>query len=57
MRTIRARHGGRRTRLGLDRPRGGVDMDLHHWFQFTDGKISRYRGTEDSAQTEASLSA
>jgi ketosteroid isomerase-like protein len=24
-------------------------MDLHHWWQFRDGKIARYRGTEDTA--------
>jgi len=30
-------------------------MDLHHLFQFRDGKIARYRGTEDTAQTEAVL--
>jgi ketosteroid isomerase-like protein len=28
-------------------------MDLHHWFVFRDGKISSYRGTEDTVQTEA----
>jgi hypothetical protein len=26
-------------------------MDLHHWFRFADGKISHYRGTEDTAVT------
>jgi uncharacterized protein len=30
-------------------------MDLHHHFEFRDGKISYYRGTEDTAQTEAVL--
>ncbi len=30
-------------------------MDLHHWFRFTDGKISSYRGTEDTAVTTAAL--
>jgi uncharacterized protein len=30
-------------------------MDLHHIFRFRDGKIAYYRGTEDSAQTEAVL--
>ncbi len=30
-------------------------MDLHHFFQFRDGKIARYRGTEDTAQTAAVL--
>jgi ketosteroid isomerase-like protein len=30
-------------------------MDLHHYFRFRDGKISYYRGTEDTAQTEAVL--
>jgi len=29
--------------------------DLHHFFRMTDGKISYYRGTEDTAQTEAVL--
>ena len=32
-------------------------MDLHHFFAFRDGKIAYYRGTEDSAQTEAVLRA
>ena len=30
-------------------------MDLHHFFRFRDGKIAYYRGTEDTAQTEATL--
>lgn len=30
-------------------------MDLHHFFTFRDGKVARYRGTEDTAQTEAVL--
>ncbi len=30
-------------------------MDLHHYFKFRDGKISYYRGTEDTVQTEAAL--
>jgi ketosteroid isomerase-like protein len=30
-------------------------MDLHHFFRFRDGKIAYYRGTEDTAQTEAVL--
>ena len=30
-------------------------MDLHHYFRFRDGKIAYYRGTEDTAQTEAVL--
>jgi uncharacterized protein len=32
-----------------------VDMRLHHWFRFSDGKIVYYRGSEDTAQTEAAL--
>jgi ketosteroid isomerase-like protein len=32
-----------------------VDMNLHHHFRFRDGKVFYYRGTEDSAQTEAAL--
>jgi ketosteroid isomerase-like protein len=31
------------------------EMDLHHWFRFRDGKIERYRGTEDTALTAALL--
>ena len=30
-----------------------VAMNLHHYFQLRDGKIDYYRGTEDTAQTEA----
>ena len=30
-------------------------MNLHHWFRFTDGKISYYRGTEDTAITANAL--
>ena len=30
-------------------------MDLHHYFKFREGKIAYYRGTEDTAQTEAVL--
>lgn len=30
-------------------------MDLHHYFVFRDGKIAYYRGTEDTAQTEATI--
>src|SRR5580693_3722860 len=32
-------------------------MDIHHWWRFRDGKICYYRGTEDTAATEAMLSA
>ena len=32
-------------------------MDLHHWFRFRDDKVYYYRGTEDTAQNEASLRA
>jgi ketosteroid isomerase-like protein len=35
----------------------GVAMDLHHWFVFRDGKISFYRGTEDTVQTAAAFRA
>ena len=34
-----------------------IDHDLHHYFRFRDGKIAYYRGTEDTAQTEAALRA
>ncbi len=30
-------------------------MNLHHFFQFRDGKIAYYRGTEDSALTAATF--
>lgn len=32
-----------------------VDMNLHHYFVFRDGKVSYYRGTEDSAQIQATM--
>lgn len=32
-----------------------VDMELHHHFHFVGGKISRYRGTEDTLQTQRAL--
>jgi ketosteroid isomerase-like protein len=32
-----------------------VDMNLHHYFVFHGTKIAYYRGTEDTAQTEAAL--
>jgi uncharacterized protein len=32
-----------------------VDMNLHHWFTFSDGKIVHYRGSEDTAQTESAF--
>jgi ketosteroid isomerase-like protein len=32
-----------------------AQMNLHHYFKFRDGKIAYYRGTEDTAQTEAVL--
>jgi uncharacterized protein len=33
-----------------------IDMHLHHYFRFRDGKIEYYRGSEDTAQTAAALS-
>jgi uncharacterized protein len=33
-----------------------ISMNLHHFFQFREGKIAYYRGTEDTAQTEAVFS-
>jgi ketosteroid isomerase-like protein len=30
-------------------------MEIHHWFRFTNGKISRYRGTEDTIATAGTL--
>jgi uncharacterized protein len=32
-----------------------LDMNLHHYFVFHGAKIGYYRGTEDTAQTEAVL--
>jgi ketosteroid isomerase-like protein len=32
---------------------GALDMNPHHYFRFRDGKISYYRGSEDTAQTVA----
>jgi uncharacterized protein len=32
-----------------------IDHDLHHFFRFKNGKIALYRGTEDTAQTEAAF--
>jgi ketosteroid isomerase-like protein len=32
-------------------------MHLHHFFRFRDGKIAYYRGSEDTAVTEAALRA
>jgi len=40
------------------KPRGNdntVAMNLHHYFRFRGAKIDYYRGTEDTAQTEAAL--
>lgn len=34
-----------------------VEMNLHHYFRFRGGRIFYYRGTEDTAQTEAALTA
>jgi len=36
--------------------RSGV-MELHHWWQFRDGKVVRYRGSEDTAQVAEVLAA
>jgi ketosteroid isomerase-like protein len=33
-----------------------VDMEIHHHFHFTDGKISHYRGSEDTLQTQRAFS-
>src|SRR6185312_2973724 len=32
-----------------------VDMNQHHWFGFSNGKIAYHRASEDTAQVEASL--
>jgi ketosteroid isomerase-like protein len=33
-----------------------AETDLHHYFKFRDGKVVYFRGTGDTAQTEAVLS-
>ena len=33
-----------------------IETNLHHYFRFRDGKICYYRGTEDTAQTERTIS-
>lgn len=33
-----------------------IDMNLHHYFKFRGNKVYYYRGTEDTARTEAALS-
>lgn len=30
-------------------------MDIHHWWRFRDGKVVKYRGTEDTALTASLL--
>jgi hypothetical protein len=32
-----------------------MQMQLHHWFRFANGKISYYRVSEDSVETVESL--
>jgi ketosteroid isomerase-like protein len=44
-----------RCRAKARRTGRGIDMNLHHYFRFRDGKIFYYRGTEDSSQTEEAL--
>ena len=46
------------TRFSATSPATGKSaaMDIHHWWRFRDGKIYLYRGTEDTAQTQAMLS-
>jgi uncharacterized protein len=34
-----------------------ISMNLHHYFRFEGGKIAYYRGSEDTAQTAAALTA
>lgn len=45
-------------RLKVTRTANGrtAEMNLHHWFQIRDGKISFYRGTEDTALADALFS-
>jgi uncharacterized protein len=32
-----------------------IDMQLHHYWRFRDGKVEYYRGSEDTAQTIAAV--
>jgi uncharacterized protein len=32
-----------------------TSMNLHHYFRFDDGKVSYYRGSEDTAQTARAI--
>jgi ketosteroid isomerase-like protein len=34
-----------------------AEMDLHHYWRFDDARVVAYRGTEDTAQMQAALSA
>jgi uncharacterized protein len=34
-----------------------ADMDLFHYWRFSDGKVAVFLGSEDTAQTEAALAA
>jgi ketosteroid isomerase-like protein len=44
-------------RFTCARREGGapIAMNLHHWFQFRDGKIAYYRGSEDTAIVAAAF--
>ncbi|MDX6581972.1 MAG: uncharacterized protein QOI10_1156 [Solirubrobacterales bacterium] len=33
-----------------------ISSNLHHYWHLTDGKVDKYRGSEDTAQTAAALS-
>ena len=44
------RYGARSRETGKS-----VSMNIHHWWTFTDGKISQYRGSEDTVATAAML--
>ena len=44
------RFGGKSRRNGR-----ALSMNLHHYFVLQDGKVSYYRGSEDTALTEAAL--
>jgi ketosteroid isomerase-like protein len=34
---------------------GSIATNIHHYWHFSDGKVDRYRGSEDTAQTLAAL--
>ena len=46
-----------RSHLKINATGKETDMNLHHYWHFTDGKVDTYRGSEDTAQVEAAYQA